>query len=182
MEKWKILEEKDVFKTRVFTIKNLHCYHPGKEVRHGFYILETPDWINVVALTEAGEFIFVKQHRMGTDEHTLETPAGLIEEGEDPLEAAGRELLEETGYEAGTIRLMKRLSANPAIMNNHIHFFCATGCRKTKNQKLDQAEDIEVHLFSPVEVLRMMDSGEINHSVIITALCLYLKENPPVIG
>ncbi len=173
MKKWIINKRENIFDGRLFIVQNLHCHHPEKSVDHGFFIMNTPDWINIVALTEDGRFIMVKQHRLGTDEFTLETPAGLMERDEVPENAALRELEEETGYVPEKIVLLKRLSANPAIMNNYIHFFFASGCRKTKNQKLDLAEDIEVHLFSPDEVLGLVRRGEINHSIIITALSLY---------
>lgn len=82
MNKWIKKSEQEIFRRRIFAVKDIECYHPDKNVTHRFFTLNTPDWINVVAITEEGLFIMVKQHRMGTDEVTLETPGGLIEEGE----------------------------------------------------------------------------------------------------
>ncbi len=173
MAEWKIEKNDSVFQTGIFTLKKLTCSHPQKKEMHEFYILNTPDWINVVALDEAGDFIFVVQHRLGTGTLTLETPAGLIEPGEDPLFAAQRELREETGYEAGSIILIKKLAANPAIMNNYIYFYLAENCRKAGAQNLDKTEDIEVKTFSRNEVKKMLTNGTIDHSIIVTALGLY---------
>lgn len=173
MDKWQINNRDTIFESGVFTIDRLKCHHPGKKVSHDFCILKTPDWINVVALSEDGSFIMVRQHRLGTDDYTLETPAGLIERGEKPEEAARRELEEETGYSPGDLLLLKRLSANPAIMNNHIYFYLATGCRKTHRQKLDLAEDIEVLLYTREEIIDLIKTNRIDHSIIITALSLY---------
>jgi 8-oxo-dGTP pyrophosphatase MutT (NUDIX family) len=122
-----------------------------------------------------GNFIFVVQHRLGTGTHCLETPAGLVEVGEDPRLAALRELREETGYEAGSMVLMKKLAANPAILNNYIYFFRAEHCRKVGAQTLDAAEDIEVRTYSPEQVRAMLDDGTIDHSIIVTALALYFQ-------
>ncbi len=177
MSDWIIEKRTSVFKTGIFELENLKCRHPDKAEPHEFFILNAPDWINVVALDEEGRFITVNQHRLGTGECTIETPAGLMEPGEAPEAAARRELLEETGYVPGELHLMKRLSANPAIMNNHIYFFRATGCRKAAAQNLDKAEDIEVRLLTRDEVQNMLDGGEINHSIIVTALMLYFSGN-----
>lgn len=173
MIKWTIKNQTAVFDSNIFKVQSFSCFHPGKSIEHDFHILIMPDWINIVALTEDDKFIMVRQHRLGTNEFTLETPAGLIEKAEDPGAAAVRELMEETGYRPKNITLMKKLYANPAIMNNYIYFYLATGCSKIGKQNLDLVEDIEVNLYSKQEVRAMMQDGRINHSIIITALCLY---------
>jgi 8-oxo-dGTP pyrophosphatase MutT (NUDIX family) len=173
MKKWIIRDRKDIFNGRVFAIQNLLCHHPEKNVDHGFFVLNTPDWINIIPITEDGRFIMVKQHRLGTDEITIETPAGVVERDEPPEKAAVRELEEETGYTPGAVIPLKKLSANPSILSNYIHFFLATGCRKIKTQKLDLAEDIDVQLYTRDEVISLIRGGGINHSVIIAALSLY---------
>lgn len=173
MEKWIIHNKGEIFKKRIFTINNLECFHPGKNISHNFYIIDTPDWINVIALTQDNRFILVKQHRLGTDEITIETPAGLIERGEEPEIAARRELLEETGYGADDLILLKKLSANPSIMNNYIYFFLATGCAKISEQNLDKSENIDILLLTASDILDNIKSNAINHSIIITAFSLY---------
>jgi ADP-ribose pyrophosphatase len=160
-------------KSGLFGIESLRCRNDAKGVTHDFFVLNIPDWINVIALTKDGRLIMVEQHRLGTDEFTLETSAGIIEPGEDPAAAARRELREETGYEAGNLILLKKCSANPAIMNNYIHFYLATGCEIASAQDLDPAEDIDVHLFTHREIIDFIRNGRINHSIIITALSLY---------
>ena len=171
--RWDINNRKTLFSGGIFSVESYTCSHPGKGVNHDFIIVNSRDWINIVALTEGGKFIMVRQHRLGTDELTLETTAGVMEHGEDPLEAAKRELSEETGYEPESMTLMKTLTANPAIMNNRIHFFLATGCRKVTGQTLDHAEDIDVEIYSRQVILDMMQDGRINHTIIMTALSLY---------
>jgi len=173
MNKWIIKNIKNLFSNKIFNLKDIECYHPVKSVSHDFYIIESPDWINVVAITKDNQFILVKQHRLGTNEFTIETPAGIIEKDEPPEEAAQRELLEETGYKANELLLLKKLSSNPAVFNNQIFFFLARDCKKIAFQNLDKTEDIEIQLHSSDEVISMIKDGSINHSIIITALSLY---------
>lgn len=173
MIKWIKKAEHELFRKRIFALKDIECYHPEKMVNHTFFTIDTYDWINVVARTDDGRFVMVRQHRLGTDEITLETPGGIIEGNETPRDTALRELREETGYEAAEIHLLKKLSANPAILNNYIHFYYAAGCRRIHAQDLDLSEDIEAVSFTRDEIMEMISSGAINHSVVITALYLY---------
>lgn len=182
MKKWEILDRSDVISTGVFSMQKLQCRHPVKHIEHPFFLLNTPDWINVVALTDDDRFIMVRQHRLGTDECTLETPAGLINPGEEPLAAAIRELREETGYTASDIVLLKRLSANPAILNNYIYFYLATGCSKTDGQDLDPAEDIDVELYERERIPDLIETGVINHTIIIAAFSLYFNSRKFIPG
>jgi len=175
MIKWEKISEREIFKNPVFRISSIECYHSEKKAAHNFFLLSTLDWINVVARTVEGKIIFVKQHRLGTDEITIETPGGLIEDGEGPENTAARELLEETGYRAGSMKLLKKLAANPSIQNNMIYFYFADSCVPFSGQNLDEAEDIEVATLSEEETLSMMDSGEINHTIVTAALCLYFN-------
>ncbi len=173
MRKWIKKSERELFRKRIFALKDIECYHPEKDVNHAFFTIDTRDWINVVARTDDDRFVMVRQHRLGTDEITLETPGGLIEGDEPPRDTALRELREESGYIAAEIHLMKKLSANPAILNNYIYFYYAAGCRRIHDQNLDPCEDIEVVTYTRGEIMDMIANGEINHSVIITAFYLF---------
>jgi len=183
MNKWTIKSENELFRKRIFAMRDLECHHPDKDVTHRFFTLTSPDWINIVAITEDGRFIMVRQHRLGTDEITMETPGGLAEENEPPEETARRELREETGYEAGEVHLLKKLTNNPAIFNNYIYYYYAANCKKVHEQNLDAAEDIEVVTCSRDEIIDMINHGLINHTIIVCALYLYfLSEWSGLIG
>ena len=173
MKKWIQKKSNELISRRIFTLRDIDCHHPDKDIHHTFFRLETLDWINVIAVTDDQRLIMVKQHRLGNDEITIETTGGLIDKGEDAMKAAVRELREETGYEASRISLLKKLAVNPAIMDNYIYYYLAEGCRKVSDQDLDREEDIEVLTFTRNEIEAMMRDGSIDHSLVVTGLLLY---------
>jgi ADP-ribose pyrophosphatase len=173
MEKWIKKKSVDTKHGTLFTLKRVQCYHPKLDVSYDFSLIETMDWINVVAVTDDDRFILVKQHRLGTDTITRETAGGVIEENESADETALKELIEETGYRPGKMHFMGKLAANPAIMGNHIYFYYAENCREGEGQDLDHIEDIEIELFNADEIIRMLKAGELDHAYVVTALSLF---------
>lgn len=173
MEKWEIRKQKKDFENRIFTIRNLDCFNHRKNVTNDFYVIDTYNWINVVALTTDGRFILVKQHRLGSDEISIETPGGVIEDNEDPADCAVRELREETGYAGKKVHLLKSLWVNPAIMSNRITFYLAEDCVLVDSQELDPAEEIEVITVTFDDLSEMMKNGSFTHSIAVTGLGLY---------
>lgn len=138
---------------------------------HSFYILEFPDWVNVVPVTEGGEVVLVRQYRHGLAELNLEIPGGMVDAGEDPRMTASRELAEETGYVPAELELLSRVSVNPAIQNNWCHLYLATGCRREQAQALDGTESIAVEVVSVKRLVEMVGAGIIHHSL----NCLAIK-------
>ena len=173
MEKWQIRNQKIDYKNRILTMRNLDCLHNTKNVQNDFYVIDTFNWINVIALTTDGKFILVKQHRLGTDELSIETPGGVIDEGETPEDCAVRELREETGFIGESVHMLKSLWVNPAIMSNRITFYLVEGCEPSASQELDEAEDIEVLTVTMDELTEMITNGTLSHSIALNGLCLY---------
>ncbi len=146
-------------------------------------MLDSPDWVNVVPITPEGNFILIRQFRHGTQSIEWEIPGGLIDQDdENPEHAARRELLEETGYEPQKIQFIGVVHPNPAIQNNLCHTFLAEECRPCQEQRLDNSEDIEVQEVPWSEVIRLIDYGEISHSLVLAAIFWYqrhLSQSPP---
>ncbi len=134
---------------------------------HEMFILEQPNWVNVIPLTADEQVIMVEQWRHGTRSVHLETPGGLMDEGETPEQSARRELLEETGYEASEVARLGTVHPNPAIQTNLQHYILAKNCRKVAEPNLDHAEDIQVKMVPLVEVPRLIEKGEITHGIVI---------------
>lgn len=161
------------------------CQHPFLNLRrdtrtapgfgsHDFFILEYPDWVNVVAFTQEKQVVLIRQFRQGLEEITLEIPGGIVDGGEEPLQAAVRELAEETGYAPGKIILLASVSVNPAVQNNRCHMFLATDCSRVGPQALDGTEAIAVELATRADLARLIETGEIHHSLNCLALHLAL--------
>jgi len=133
-------------------------------------VLETPDWVNVVALTASRELVLVEQYRFGSGELTLEIPGGVLDRGEEHDAAARRELAEETGYTGGTWRYLGAVQPNPAFQDNLCHHWLAEGVERTRGQGLDAGEDIAIRTMGLDEVVRAIREGRIRHALVVTAL------------
>lgn len=133
-------------------------------------VLETRDWVNVIARTEDGRYLFVRQFRFGTERITTEIPGGVIEPNESPLEAAVRELREETGHVADHWQALGSVEPNPAFHDNRCYHFLADQARLVGDLQLDPGEDIVVDLLSEEELRTGLRSGTIDHALVISAL------------
>jgi ADP-ribose pyrophosphatase len=146
-----------------------------------FYILGSRDWVNVVPVLHGADgerFLMVRQYRQGLDSLTVEFPAGLIEPGESPLEAAGRELVEETGFAAGSLVLIGTISPNPSFMGNRCFTYLAEGLRESGAQQLDELELLEVLHVPVAELTARIGNAPYLNAMTALALFWYLRLAP----
>lgn len=175
--KWKTLKSEYLFNRPWLTVRKDCVQIPNGQINNEFYVLEYPDWVNVIAITEDGSFVMEKQYRHGLGKTCYEIPAGVIEEGETPLEAARRELMEETGYGEGEWRELMTLSGNASTSNNLSHCFVAIDVKKISDeQHLDRTEDIQVCLLSCEEVLDLMLNDNVRQALMAAPLWRYFAE------
>jgi 8-oxo-dGTP pyrophosphatase MutT (NUDIX family) len=147
---------------------------PAKGTEHAFYVLEGADWVNVVALTGTGDMLFVRQWRHGTGDETLEIPGGCVDPGDaSPLEAARRELREETGFVSDDWTELGWVSPNPAIQANRCFTFLARACRKVGEPSPDGNEDLRVETIPEAEVPGLVRAGRIRHALVLAAFHWY---------
>ncbi len=177
IEKWKILESRYLIRRPWLTARVDKVELPNGVVHPEYYVLEYPSWVNIIAITADGEFVMVEQYRHGLGDVFTELVAGVAEKGEEPLQAARRELLEETGYGNGEWQLYTVLSANPGSMNNLTYTFLATDVEPMSKQHLDETEDIAVRLLTADEVKAMLLSDEMKQSLMAAPLWKYFALN-----
>lgn len=169
-KKWETLSSEYLIRRPWLTARKDKVQLPTGAIIDEYYVLEYPDWINVIAITPDDDFVFVRQYRYALGKTVNEICAGVCEEGEDPLETAQRELLEETGFGGGEWEEWMTISANPSTMNNLTHCFLARGVTKQSDQHLDKGEDIEIRLFTREEVKAMLSNGDIWQSLMAAPL------------
>ena len=173
--KWKILSSEYLIKRPWLTARRDVVELPDGRINKEYYVLEYPTSINVTAITKNGDMVMVRQYRHALGQTNFEIVAGVVEQGEEPIEAAKRELLEEAGYGGGEWREVAVISANPSTTTNLTHCFLATGVEKVSVQHLDATEDIEVYLFKPEEVKEMIQKGELVQSLMLVPLLKYFS-------
>ena len=159
---WKVIQSENILRLGPWLSVRQECVElpSGKQIPT-WYIMEFPDWINVIAITKDGKMVMEDQYRHALGETHYELVAGVIDPGETPLQAAQRELSEETGYEGGEWQLFMTLSPNPTNHNNLSYTFLATGVEKVREQHQEPTEDIHVDVMEPEQVLEMLRDGEI---------------------
>ena len=144
--------------------------HPrtGKTLKR--LVLESVDWVNVVAITPEGKSVMIRQYRFGVEKCTLEPAGGMVDPGESPLQAGQRELLEETGYGGGNWSSLGSVQPNPAFHPNLCHHFLAQGVQRLSDPSPGEGEEIEVELCTLEEVKKEIRDGNLLHSLALSAL------------
>ena len=171
--RWRKLRTEPHATTRIFDVVRATYQHPDREQPRDFFVINAPDWVNVVALTPDHQLVLVRQFRYGIDDFSLEVPGGVIEAGEDPVAAGQRELREETGYVGTSARLLGTVHPNPAMQSNRCHLVLVEQARRAADLEWDPDEELEIITRPLDEVYALAASGGITHALVLNALLLF---------
>ncbi len=164
---WRRERSEQVADCRVFKVRRDYSADPRGGREHDFYVIEAPDWINVIPLTKDNEVVLIEQYRHGTEAVSLEIPGGMVDPGEEPSATAARELFEETGYEAAEVVFLGKTRPNPAIQDNWIHTFLARGVEYRQEPANDSTERTRVRLVPLGQIPALIREGAIDHSLVV---------------
>jgi len=177
--KWKTLGSEVAYRTPIFDLHRRHSMHPRRGERD-FFILEAPNWVNIIPLAKNGDVVMIRQWRHGISEFTLEVPGGMVDpEDLSPMHAARREMVEETGFDSGTIIELGKVHPNPAIQGNICFSFLAENVRQVDRVVSLGDEETEVVMVPVRRIPGLIASAEIMHALTIAAFSFLHIYNPP---
>ena len=153
----------------------LHHLESDVEDEHERYVREVivhNGAVTVIGFLPDDQILLIRNYRYAIGQILLELPAGTLEKGEDPMNCAGRELLEETGYLAGRMKPLGNFFTSPGILSEKMYAYAAYDLEQ-QVQALEQGEEITVDPTPYDEAIRMIDRGEIHDGKTIAALLMY---------
>ena len=183
---WEEIKTEHIVKDEWIDFRKTAYRFPDGSVFEPFYSYSRRNYVVIVASDTEGNYICVRQFRQGIKEVTTEFPAGGLERKdgkeygfaetgnavEDPLAAAKRELLEETGYESEEWTHLLTVPSNATIADNYVYIYMAKNCRRVSGQNLDETEVLNVELHSEDEIEDLITKGGFQQCVHITAWLL----------
>ena len=183
MKKWKILESQTILKNQWFDIKEHKVQITDTLAIEGVVVLEFPDWVNIIALDDKNQVVLEKNYRHGRGDFCIETPSGSLEPTDkSPVEAARRELLEETGYAADQLIQLGISTTNPQLLTNQMHHFLALGVKWVQPPQHEFEGAVESWVEPWSKVMARIDNGEISNSLAVEGLLRaerYLRAKKP---
>ncbi|MCX5862911.1 MAG: NUDIX hydrolase [Desulfomonile sp.] len=170
---WELIDSREDRSYRLFSVAINRNRSPRTGEIHEFQILNSPDWVAVIALTPKNEMILVRQYRHGISGLSLEPPGGLVKEGQSPEQSGREELEEETGYQAPSLELLGWMHPMPALFSNRFYVFFARDATPDGRLNPDDTEEVETVLVPVDKVREYIRSGVITCGTMIAALHLF---------
>lgn len=170
---WEVLGQEHEGDFEIFRARAMRVRSPTDGEEHTFHVAEAADGVTVLAFTPGGELVMVEQWRHPVQKVTLELPAGIIDPGETPEQAAVRELREETGYGGGAPECIGCLVLNPSWQTTRLYTVVIRDARREGEKELDEGEDTRVCCITLDEARRRVLAGEIDAAPVVGALALF---------
>jgi ADP-ribose pyrophosphatase len=176
---WNEVSREHIADCRVFSVERSIAESPVDGKKHRFYRIHSPAWAQIVPVTKDRDVVLVRQFRHGASRVTLEMPAGLVDLGEDPAEAAVRECLEETGFRAKNPISLGSVNPNPALFANRLYAYLARDVVPERAIENVGVEQTEVVIVPARDLPKLMMDGTIDHALVQATLwrCLYEHED-----
>ena len=175
---WKSGERKKLFEGPIFDVSSVERTSTDGRVS-SFIEVEAPTWVTVIPWFRNEEgvpmFVMVEQYRHGSNTVTREFPAGVVEYGEDPGQAGLREMGEECGISGKRVTKLGDVSPNSAFMNNRAHFYLVEDVEHTRQQELDENEQLEVVSVPVSTVVQKMGTGICDNGIMMIALGFFMR-------
>jgi len=173
LQNWQTIETVDILEDLPWLkLSADHVMLPNGRHIEKFYQVRLPEYAVIVPVTADGLIIMERQYKHALGEIVVNFPAGYLEEGEPPLLAAKRELLEETGFEASTWHCLGSFCVDGNRGCGRIHAFVASGARKIAEPIIDDTEQLEIFLKKPQDVFKLLVEGRVRTMGTALAMCL----------
>lgn len=171
---WQQLDTETIYTCRIFSLQKTRARSPRDRREHDFFVLDSPDWVNIIPVTADNRVVLIRQYRHGSDEITLEIPGGMVDRDDaSAMSAARREMQEETGYDSEDILSLGAIHPNPAIQGNRCHSFLARNVVRRFEPSFDTTEETEVKLVPVGDLPELVRSGQITHALVVVAFYWY---------
>ncbi len=174
----KIISSREILKNKLFSVVDEVAHDPdGFEIHRS--IVRHPGSAVMMAVDQDGRILLVKQFRLPAEQYLWELPAGRLDPGESPLQAAKRELREETGYQATNWADLASFWASPGYVAEKMNVFQATGLSEGEREPMED-ERIEIRWFSKAEIGQMIREGEIVDAKTMIGYFMHLEHGQPI--
>lgn len=180
IQPWPKKSSRTIGDFRIFTLRADLKVSPRTGQEHDFFVIDSVNWVNVIAVTPDHQLVMVEQYRHGSNTVELEIPGGMMDRDEvSPVATGLRELREETGYEGNRAEVIGQVFANPAIMSNTCFTILVRNCHLLYPVEFDGGEDIVTRLVPVAELPHLVQTGRIQHSLVVVALYHFdLRQRP----
>lgn len=175
MQKWKTVSSTQIIRDQWISLRADACELPNGSLLRSYYVVDEKEWVHVFAVDDTNRVLTVRQYRYAANAVCIELPGGMVDDGESPLDAAMRELKEETGFTANTWTKVGSVYANPARQTNSIHIFLARDLEQTGTLGFDESEDIACAFMATSEIKQAIVQGGFSQALHIASFYISLE-------
>jgi len=170
---YRLIEKQVIYRGQKVQLELHRLENEETAKRHTREVCVHPGAVAILGLLDDQKVVLIRTYRYAIGQYLYELPAGTLEKGEDPMNCAGRELLEETGYLAGRLKLLMTFFTSPGILGEKMYVFTAYDLQHSE-AALEEGEDIAVHPVTLDEALEMIRDGQIQDAKTVAGLLYYV--------